>query len=75
MDSLSQIVLGAAVAAAIAPARITAAPHCWRAPRWARLPDLDSLPILLFTDNPVTLMTVHRSFSHSLFVLPIIGVG
>ena len=31
------------------------------------------MPILLFTDNPVTLMTVHRSFSHSLFVLPLVG--
>ena len=72
MDSLSQIVLGAAVAAAIAPS------HHRRAALLAgaalgTLPDLDSLPILLFTDNPVTLMTVHRSFSHSLLVLPLVA--
>lgn len=72
MDSLSQIVLGAAVAAAIAPA------HHRRAALLAgaalgTLPDLDSLPISLFTDDPIALMTVHRSFSHSLFVLPLVG--
>lgn len=72
MDSLSQIVLGAAVAAAIAPARHRRAALLAGA-ALGTLPDLDSLPILLFTDNPVTLMTVHRSFSHSLSVLPIIG--
>lgn len=72
MDSLSQIVLGAAVAAAIAPARHRRAALLAGA-ALGTLPDLDSLPILLFTDNPVTLMTVHRSFSHSLFVLPLIG--
>lgn len=37
------------------------------------LPDLDSLFIKLITDDPVSLMTVHRSFSHSLFVLPLPG--
>lgn len=72
MDSLSQIVLGAAVAAVIAPA------HHRRAALLAgaalgTLPDLDSLPIALFTDDPVALMTLHRSFSHSLFVLPLLG--
>jgi inner membrane protein len=72
MDSLSQIVLGAAVAAVIAPA------HHRRAALLAgaalgTLPDLDSLPIALFTDDPIALMTVHRSFSHSLFVLPLVG--
>jgi inner membrane protein len=72
MDSLSQIVLGAAVAAVIAPA------HHRRAALLAgaalgTLPDLDSIPIALFTDDPIALMTVHRSFSHSLFVLPLVG--
>jgi inner membrane protein len=72
MDSLSQIVLGAAIAAVIAPA------HHRRAALLAgaalgTLPDLDSLPIALFTDDPIALMTVHRSFSHSLFVLPLVG--
>lgn len=72
MDSLSQIVLGAAVAAVIAPA------HHRRAALLAgaalgTLPDLDSLPLGLFTDDPIALMTMHRSFSHSLFVLPLVG--
>ncbi|MEJ1096243.1 MULTISPECIES: metal-dependent hydrolase [unclassified Pseudoxanthomonas] len=72
MDSLSQIVLGGAIAAAIAPA------HHRRAALLAgaalgTLPDLDSFPIMLFTDDPIMLMTVHRSFSHSLFVLPLVA--
>ena len=72
MDSLTQIVLGGAIAAAIAPA------HHRRAALLAgaalgTLPDLDSIPISLFTDDPIALMTVHRSFSHSLFVLPLVG--
>lgn len=72
MDSLSQIVLGGAIAAAIAPARHRRAALLAGA-ALGTLPDLDSLPLLLFTDNPVMLMTVHRSFSHSLFVLPLVG--
>jgi len=72
MDSVSQIVLGAAVAAAIAPARHRRAALLAGA-ALGTLPDLDSLPIMLFTDDPVALMTVHRSFSHSLFVLPLVG--
>lgn len=72
MDSLSQIVLGGALAAAIAP------PEHRRAALLAgaalgTLPDLDSLPIALFTDDPVALMTWHRSASHSLFVLPLLA--
>ncbi len=70
MDSLSQIVLGAAVAAAIAPARHRRAALLAGAVL-GTLPDLDSLPISLLTDDPVALMTQHRSFSHSLFVLPL----
>ncbi|AKC86164.1 metal-dependent hydrolase [Pseudoxanthomonas suwonensis] len=72
MDSLTQILLGGAVAAAIAPARHRRAALLAGA-ALGTLPDLDSLPILLFSDDPVTLMTVHRSFSHSLFVLPLVG--
>lgn len=72
MDSLSQIVLGGALAAAIAP------PGHRRAALLAgaalgTLPDLDSIPIGLWTNDPVALMTQHRSFSHSLFVLPFVG--
>ena len=72
MDSLTQILLGGAIAAVIAPARHRRAALLAGA-ALGTLPDLDSLPLLLFTDNPVTLMTVHRSFSHSLFVLPLLG--
>ncbi len=72
MDSLSQIVLGGAIAAAIAPAAHRRAALLAGA-ALATLPDLDGLLIKIFTDNPVSLMTVHRSFSHSLFVLPLLG--
>jgi inner membrane protein len=72
MDSVTQILLGASVAAAVVPA------HHRRAALLAgaalgTLPDLDSLPIALFTDDPVALMTLHRGFSHSLFVLPLVA--
>ena len=72
MDSLTQILLGGAVAAAVAP------PEHRRAALLAgaglgTLPDLDSLPIWLLTDDPVALMTLHRGASHSLFVLPLLG--
>ncbi len=72
MDSLSQIVLGAAVAAAIAPARHRRAALLAGA-ALGTVPDLDSIPIALLSDDPVALMTMHRSFSHSLFVLPILA--
>ena len=48
MDSLSQIVLGGAIAAAIVPARHRRAALLAGA-ALATLPDLDSLPIRLFT--------------------------
>ncbi len=72
MDSFTQIVLGAAVAAAIAP------PGHRRAALLAgaalgTLPDLDVLPINLITDDPVARMTWHRSFSHSLLVLAFVA--
>ena len=72
MDSLSQIVLGGAIAAAVAPARHRRAALLAGA-ALGTLPDLDSLPIALFTDDPVALMTWHRSVSHSLFVLPLLA--
>jgi inner membrane protein len=72
MDSLTQIVLGASIAAAVVPA-----PHRRAAllagAALGTLPDLDSLPIALFTDDPVALMTLHRGFSHSLLVLPLVA--
>jgi inner membrane protein len=72
MDSVTQLLLGASVAAAIAPARHRRAALLAGA-ALGTLPDLDSLPIALFTDDPVALMTWHRSFSHSLLVLPFVG--
>jgi inner membrane protein len=72
MDSLSQIVLGGAVAAAIAPARHRRAALLAGAVL-GTLPDLDSLPLALLTDDPVARMTLHRSASHSLFVLPVLA--
>ena len=72
MDSVTQIVLGASCAAAIAPAKNRRAALLAGA-ALGTLPDLDSLPLLFLTDNPLALMTEHRSFSHSLFVLPFVG--
>jgi inner membrane protein len=70
MDSLTQIALGAAVAAAIAPARHRRAALLAGA-LLGTLPDLDSLPLALLTDDPVARMTLHRGASHSLLVLPV----
>lgn len=70
MDSLTQIVLGGAVAAAIVPARHRRAGLLAGA-ALGTLPDLDALFIGLFTHDPVMHMTMHRSLSHSLFVLPL----
>ena len=72
MDSLSQLLLGASVAAAVVPAAHRRAAMLAGA-ALGTLPDLDSFPIALFTDDPVALMTLHRGFSHSLFVLPLLG--
>ena len=72
MDSITHLFLGGSIAAVIAPARHRRAALLAGA-ALNTLPDLDSLFITLFTDDPVALMTVHRSFSHSLFVLPLLG--
>jgi len=74
MDSLTQIVLGGAVAAAIAP------PAHRRAALLAgaalgTLPDLDTLPIALLTSDPVARMVLHRGLSHSLLVLPWVAIA
>ena len=74
MDSLSQLLLGAAVAGAAVPAGHRRAAMLAGA-ALGTLPDLDSFPIALFTDDPVALMTLHRGFSHSLFVLPLLAWG
>lgn len=72
MDSLTQIALGGAVAALIAPA------HHRRAALVAggalgTWPDLDVIPLTLSGADPVTVMTWHRGPSHSLFVLAVTG--
>lgn len=72
MDSISQLLLGAAVAGATVPATHRRAAMLAGA-ALGTLPDLDSFLIALFTDDPVALMTLHRGFSHSLFVLPLLG--
>jgi len=72
MDSITQILLGGAVAAAIVPARHRRA-ALLAGGALGTLPDLDSLPLALLTDDPVALMTLHRGVSHSLFVLPLVA--
>ena len=72
MDSVTQILLGASVAGAVVPAAHRRAAMLAGAVL-GTLPDLDSFPIKLFTDDPVALMTLHRGFSHSLFVLPLLA--
>lgn len=70
MDSVSQLVLGAAVAAACVPAR-----HRRKAlllgAALGTLPDLD---VLIDYGDAVSNMTFHRGFSHSLFVLPVVAL-
>src|SRR5688572_4285521 len=72
MDSLTHLFVGGAIAAAIAP------PGHRRAALLAgaalnSLPDLDVLPLLLFSDDPVVRMTWHRGATHSLLVLPFVA--
>ncbi len=74
MDSLTQIVLGASVAAAVVPAAHRRAALAAGA-ALGTLPDLDGLPIALMTDDPVLRMTLHRGLTHSLLVLPLIAAG
>jgi inner membrane protein len=68
MDSLSQIVLGAALTAAIVPRQHRRAALLAGA-ALGTLPDLDWLVLLPLGLDPVDNMTWHRGPSHSLFVL------
>jgi len=72
MDSLTQVLLGASAAGAVVPAAHRRAALAAGA-ALGTLPDLDSLPLWLLTDDPVALMTLHRGASHSLFVLPLVA--
>ena len=65
MDSVTQFVLGAAVAEAAAGRRLGRAAPLWGG-AIATLPDLD---VLIDFGGPVADFTYHRSFSHSLLVL------
>ena len=65
MDSVSQIVLGSSIAAAIGHKQLGRSTLVIGAVL-ATLPDLD---VLLPATDAVTRFTEHRSFSHSLFVL------
>jgi inner membrane protein len=72
MDSFTHLFIGGAIAAALAP------PAQRRAALLAgaalnSLPDIDVLPLLL-TDDPVIRMTWHRAATHSLLVLPLVGL-
>ncbi len=73
MDSLTQLVLGGAVAALAAPAA-----HRRKAllvgAALGTLPDLDSFALKL-VDDPVAYMTWHRGPSHSLLVLAPLGLA
>ena len=72
MDSLSQLVLGAACTAACVPAAHRRAGLLVGA-AMGTLPDLDIIPLSLLDLNPVEIMTWHRAASHSLFLIPIVG--
>jgi inner membrane protein len=73
MDSLTHLFVGGAIAAAIAPASQRRAALLAGA-ALNSLPDLDVLP-LLFSDNPVVRMTWHRAATHSLLLLPLVGLA
>ncbi|WP_394001237.1 metal-dependent hydrolase [Luteimonas sp. WGS1318] len=74
MDSLTQIVLGASVAAAVVPATHRRAALLAGA-ALGTLPDLDGIPVALLTDDPVLRMTLHRGLTHSLLVLPLVAAA
>ncbi|MEP6633361.1 MAG: metal-dependent hydrolase [Luteimonas sp.] len=71
MDSLTHLFYGAAIAAAIAPARHRRAALLAGA-ALNTLPDLDVIPLALFGD-PVAQMTWHRGPTHSWLVLPFVA--
>lgn len=72
MDSLTHVFIGGAIAAAIAP-RAHRGAALLAGAALNSLPDIDVLPLELFSDDPVVQMTWHRAATHSIFVLPIVG--
>ncbi|MGP5230756.1 metal-dependent hydrolase [Psychrobacter celer] len=71
MDSLSQIVLGASVQGAVLGKYQGRKAYLYGA-MLGTLPDLD---VLISYPDPISDMTYHRSFSHSLFVLSAVGIA
>lgn len=71
MDSLSQIVLGASVQGAILGKYQGHKAYLYGA-MLGTLPDLD---VLISYGDPISNMTYHRGFSHSLIVLTALGLG
>lgn len=70
MDSLSQIVLGASVQGAILGKYQGRKAYLYGA-ILGTLPDLD---VIIRYGDPISNMTYHRGFSHSLFVLTAVGI-
>ena len=70
MDSLSQIVLGASVQGAVLGKYQGRKAYLYGA-ILGTLPDLD---VLISYPDPISDMTYHRSFSHSLIVLTAVGI-
>ena len=71
MDSITHLFYGAAIVAAIAPARHRRAALLAGAVL-NTLPDLDVFPLSL-CDDPIVRMTWHRSATHSWLVLPLVA--
>ena len=71
MDSLTQIVLGASVQGAILGKYQGRRAYIYGA-MLGTLPDLD---VFIPYPDPISDMTYHRGFSHSLFVLTAVGIG
>ena len=71
MDSLSQLVLGASVQGALLGKYQGRKAYLYGA-MLGTLPDLD---VLIRYNDPISNMTYHRGFSHSLFVLTALGLG
>lgn len=71
MDSITQAALGAAVAAAVAPKKYRKR-AVLTGVALGTLPDLD---VLIRHANDIDNFIQHRSFSHSLFVLPLVAIA
>jgi len=73
MDSLTQILLGGVVAAAVVPARDRRRALLAGA-MLGTLPDLDVIPLAMLALDPVANVSWHRGPSHSLLILAALGL-